>query len=248
MPDRGKPTIKIGHIKITDHLILGVTKHKAENGEPLQYSNLETECKMGWNEVDYALCKGDIDGAFLLAPMALDLFKSGQKIKLVLFGHKNGSTLIKNNRTEINEVKDFKGKTIIIPYQLSIHHMLLHKMLAENGLTIGIGNDVLLEVFAPFQIPEAIQYDEIGEIEANLLLAERFDGLLGRPGVLENELPDLACRVDQRALAGERILEDDFPKRHIINIVEVAPRVEINQPWKPKSFAYALPGLLIQTS
>lgn len=169
-----KPVIKIGHIAITDHLVLGVTKDKADKGiEKFQYCDLETVCKIGWNEVDQALCTGKIDGAFLLAPMAIDLFKSGQKIKLVMLGHKNGSVIIKNKSANIRKLEDYKGKTIIIPYQLSIHHMLIHRLLTEVGLEPGAGKDVQLEVFAPAQIPEAMQYDEEGEI-GGFIVAEPF--------------------------------------------------------------------------
>ncbi|NVM21184.1 MAG: ABC transporter substrate-binding protein [Desulfobacterales bacterium] len=177
-----KPVIRVGHIKITDHLILGVTKHKLEKGEEaLQYSTMQTECKNGWHEVDSALREGEIDAAFILAPMAFDLYSSGQKIKLVLFGHKNGSTLIKNKRANIGDIKDFKGKTIIIPYQLSIHNMLLHQMLSKQGLQAGAGHDVLLEVFAPVQIPEAIQYDEEGDI-GGFIVAEPFGSQVVKEG------------------------------------------------------------------
>jgi NitT/TauT family transport system substrate-binding protein len=164
-----KKVIKVGHIKITDHLILGLTKHKLERGaESFQYGSLEAVPKTGWNEVADALAEGNIDGAFILAPTAMDLFNAGVGIKLVLFAHKNGSILVKNKLANIDKIEDFKGKVVLIPYQLSIHNMLFHKILAEKGLKPGTGKDpgvdVLLEVIAPAMMPEAIQYDEEGEI------------------------------------------------------------------------------------
>lgn len=177
-----KPVIKVGHLKITDHLILGITKVKVDKGiETLQYSSLETIAKIGWNEVDEALCNGSIDAAFILAPMAMDIFKSGIKIKLVLLGHKNGSVLIKNKSANIKTIEDFKGKTVIIPYQLSLHHMLLHQLLTNKGLECGVGKDVLLEVFAPSQIPEAIEVDDTGEI-GGFIVAEPFGSLVVKAG------------------------------------------------------------------
>lgn len=169
-----KPTLKIGHLKITDHLVLGVTKHKLAKGEEtFQHCNLETVVKTGWNEIDEGICGGSLDGAFILAPMAIDLYNSGQKIKLILLGHKNGSCFVKSKAAKIGSLNDLKGKMVIIPYQLSIHHMLLHKLLSENGLKPGVGGDVLLEVLAPSQIPEAMQYDEVGEI-GGFIVAEPF--------------------------------------------------------------------------
>jgi len=43
-----KPVIKIGHLQITDHFVLDITKDKLEKGEEkFQYLNLETQNFMG---------------------------------------------------------------------------------------------------------------------------------------------------------------------------------------------------------
>lgn len=191
-----KPVIKIGHLKITDHLILGITKQKFDQGaEQFQRSTLETKAMLGWNQVADALAGGQINAAFVLAPTAMDLFKNGVKIKLVLFTHRTGSVIITNKRLGIKDVADFKDKVVIIPYQLSAHNMLLHKMLAEKGLKPGTGAesdiDVKLEVMAPAQMPDAIQYDEEGEV-AGFIVAEPF----GSQAVLEGYGEEFALSKD----------------------------------------------------
>lgn len=164
-----KPALKIGHLKITDHLILGVTDLKLKKGmEKFEHCTLQTVLKNGWNEVADALAVKSLDGALILAPTAMDLFKSGVGLKLLLLAHKSGSILVKSKRANIEKIEDFAGKTVLIPYQLSIHNMLFHKLLTEKGLkpgrTVDSDIDVALEVVAPFQMPEAIEYDEDGEI------------------------------------------------------------------------------------
>ena len=164
-----KPVLKIGHLKITDHLILGVTDLKLKKGmEKFEHCTLQTVLKNGWNEVADALTVKSLDGALILAPTAMDLFKSGVGLRLLLLAHKSGSILVKNKRANIEKIEDFAGKTVLIPYQLSIHNMLFHRLLTEKGLkpgrTVDPNIDVPLEVVAPFQMPEAIQYDEDGEI------------------------------------------------------------------------------------
>nr|WP_320193187.1 ABC transporter substrate-binding protein [uncultured Desulfobacter sp.] len=173
-----KPAIKIGYLKITDHFILGVTARKLQQSmETFQHCTLEPVVKNGWNEVADALSVKSLDGALVLAPTAMDLFKSGVDLKLLLLAHKSGSVLVKNKRANINSVEDFAGKTVLIPYQLSIHNMLFHKLLSEKGLKPGRatekGIDVTLEVVAPFQMPEALEYDEDGEI-GGFIVAEPF--------------------------------------------------------------------------
>ena len=164
-----KPIIKVGHLKITDHLILGVTDLKLKKGkEAFQHCTLQTVQKNGWNEVADALTSGSIDGAFILAPTAMDLYKSGVGIKLILFTHKSGSVLVKSKAANIEKIEDFAGKVVLIPYQLSVHNMLFHKILSEKGLKPGTSNepgiDVTLEVMAPMMMNDAVKYDEEGEI------------------------------------------------------------------------------------
>ncbi len=173
-----KPAIKIGYLKITDHLILGVTDLKLKKGmENFEHCTLEPVVKNGWNEVADALSVKSLDGALILAPTAMDLFKSGIDLKLLLFAHKSGSILVKSKNANIEKIEDFAGKTVLIPYQLSVHNMLFHKLLSEKGLKPGRateeGIDVTLEVVAPFQMPEAIEYDEDGEI-GGFIVAEPF--------------------------------------------------------------------------
>ncbi|MDY0219766.1 MAG: ABC transporter substrate-binding protein [Desulfobacterium sp.] len=165
----GKPILKIGHLKITDHLILGVTDLKLKKGmETFDHCTIQTVLKNGWNEVADALATKALDGALILAPTAMDLYKSGVGLKLLLLAHRSGSILVKNKRANIQKIEDFAGKTVLIPYQLSIHNMLFHRLLSEKGLKPGrsgeSGVDVILEVVAPFQMPEALEYDEDGEI------------------------------------------------------------------------------------
>jgi len=136
--------------------------------EKFEHCDLQTVLKNGWNEVADALATKALDGALILAPTAMDLFKSGVDLKLLLLAHRSGSILVKNKRANIQKIEDFAGKTVLIPYQLSVHNMLFHRLLSEKGLKPGRAVekdvDVTLEVVAPFQMPEALQYDEDGEI------------------------------------------------------------------------------------
>ncbi|MFW8600590.1 ABC transporter substrate-binding protein [Desulfobacterota bacterium M19] len=167
-----KVDFKVAHLKITDHLILGITQDKLKKGvENFKYLNLRCKPMMSWQMVAGAIMNGSVDAAFILAPTAMDLYHSGLKAKLVLFSHKSGSVLIKNKKANIKTIDDFKGKVVLIPYQLSVHNMLLHKLCSESGIEPGAGKDVLLEVMAPGQMIEAMQFDEEGEI-AGFIVAE----------------------------------------------------------------------------
>lgn len=177
------PTYKIGHLKITDHLTLGVTQHKLEQGtEKFQHFHLETKAfPGGWNPLSDELRSGVLDGAFVLAPLAMELFHAGLKIKLILQGHKSGSTLIKNKRANIKAAQDFKGRSILIPHYLSVHHLLFDRLMRENGLEVGPGKDIIFDVTAPSEIPEIMEWDEKGTV-GGFIVAEPFGSQVVKAG------------------------------------------------------------------
>ena len=156
----GKVHLRMAHIQITDHLTLGVAKHMIESGEKTPaHFDLETVCMPSWNPVQDALESGMVDGAFILAPAAMDLFSYGVPIKLVLFAHRNGSIMARNKAGKYTKPYQqfFKHKSFFIPHKMSIHNMLAHMYFTQLGLRPGVaGNEavnVLFDVVPPIQMP-----------------------------------------------------------------------------------------------
>ncbi len=196
-----KPQLRIGHLPITDHLVLGMTKAKvSKQVETLSHCSLETISLGGWNELGEALSQGELDMAFMLAPYAMELFHSGVPIKLVSLAHRDGSIIVTNKKANIHKIEDFQGKTVLIPYHLSVHHMLFDELLRKAGLTVGPGKDVVFETVAPTQIPQYIEWDEAGDI-GGYIVAEPFGSVViakgqGEQFKLSNEIwPDHPCCV-----------------------------------------------------
>ncbi|ETR68418.1 MAG: response regulator receiver modulated CheW protein [Candidatus Magnetoglobus multicellularis str. Araruama] len=160
----GKTRLKIAHIPITDHIVLGALKYLISIDELTpQHFELETERMLLWNPVQVALEKGDVDGVFILAPIAMDLFSFGIPIKLVLLAHKNGSICVRNKSdqtlTHKNDLKSFfYKKTFYLPHLLSVHHMLSTMFLRELGLNPGLSDNpkanTYFEVIPPIKMPD----------------------------------------------------------------------------------------------
>ncbi len=160
----GRVKLKVAHIQITDHIILGVLKHLIAKGElQPQHFELETVCMPGWNPVQNALEKGEVDGAFVLAPIAMDLYSFGTPIKLVLLAHKNGSICVRGSREGFEEpyADFFRGKSFYLPHKMSVHHMLAHLFFSTIGLNPGMvgegQSDVNFEIVAPIKMQEFLQ-------------------------------------------------------------------------------------------
>ncbi|MFA6284726.1 MAG: chemotaxis protein CheW, partial [Desulfurivibrionaceae bacterium] len=164
MSAEGKVKLKMAHIQITDHLALGVLKHQVTSGQKTpQHFSLDTLCMPGWNPVQNALENGEVDGAFILAPMAMDLFSYGVPIKLVLFAHRNGSICVRNKTGKYVKPYQqfFKHKTFYIPHKMSIHNMLAHMYFTQMGLRPGVAGkeavNVLFDVVPPVAMPEFLK-------------------------------------------------------------------------------------------
>jgi len=164
----GKVELNIAHIQITDHLALGALKHRIEQGdvEP-EHFDLTTSLKAGWNPIQEGLESGEIDCAFVLAPIAMDLFAYDSPIKLVLFAHKNGSTFVRSRHYDhrFDSLQSFyKYKVVDIPHKMSVHHMLAHKFLKELGLKPGVPGkkaiNVRFEVVPPIKMPGIMKENE----------------------------------------------------------------------------------------
>ena len=161
----GKALLKVAHIPITDHVVLGAVKHLIQTGKfNPRYFELETHRMMLWNPVQVALEKGEVDAVLILAPIAMDLFSYGAPIKLILFAHKNGSICVRNKKgEEILSGKDglkqfFNRKTFYLPHLLSVHHMFSHSFLSGIGMKPGLTDDVnanvYFEVIPPVMMPD----------------------------------------------------------------------------------------------
>ncbi len=160
----GKLNLKVAHIQITDHLVLGVLKNLIEKRNLVpRYFELETQCMRGWNPVKESLAKGSVDAACILAPIAMDLFSFGTPIKLILFAHKSGSIFVRNRQGIYDNPYQnfFKGKSFIIPHNMSIHHMLCHIFFTRIGLNPGVagerGVNVNFEVVDPILMPQFLR-------------------------------------------------------------------------------------------
>lgn len=158
----GKLKLKMAHIQITDHIVLGVLKNLIATGEfKPKHFELSTECMSSWNPVAESLEKGTVQGACVLAPIAMDLFSYGTPLRTILYAHRNGSISVRKKRQKDSpkDIRDFfKDSSFYIPHTLSIHNMLGHMFFKGLGLQPGFtgtkGVDVEFEVAPPIKMPD----------------------------------------------------------------------------------------------
>ena len=124
--------LRIGYLPILDHLTLAI----AENLEGKQFDcfDLQAQEFLNWDEIAQALDENRLDAAYLLAPLAMELFRKNHNIKIVLLGHREGQVLVVNNQT--NKLPDLIGKRIHLPHRFSTHHILLASEYAGQNINL----------------------------------------------------------------------------------------------------------------
>lgn len=191
-----KPCIRIGHLKIVDHLILGLAGLGLKTGKfHLDHCSLDPIVMHSWEQIREALISKQINAAFITAPLAMDLFTSGLDIRLLMFTHRSGSTIVKKAGANIKTIADFKGKTVLVPSELSIQHMLLHRLLSTVSLKLGAHDDPSADVFyeatQPFLMSDLLANDTDNDI-AGFVMAEPY----GSQAVLDGVAQKLCASKD----------------------------------------------------
>ncbi len=235
--ESGKTLLRAAHIQITDHLVLGMLSHLISTGELTpRYFELETMCLSSWNLVEQAIEKGTAEIAFMLAPIAMDMFGAGSRIKMILLTHKNGSIFVRNKRgVYVSPREFFKSRAVLIPHKMSIHHMLSHMFFQNQGMTSGmVGDpdiDVAFEVVAPVMMPGHLEQNVNS---AGFMVAEPIGSLAVNGGIAERQF--LSGEVWDNHPCCVAAVRNDFIERHedavyefTEMLVEAGKRIELQK-------------------
>src|SRR5580698_10671158 len=90
----------------------------------------------GWPELKEAFISEYLQGAFILAPLAMRLREDGVPIKIVYLGHRDGTAMMVHRSSQIYRIEDLRGKTIAVPNRYSNQRLLIFRALREHGMTI----------------------------------------------------------------------------------------------------------------
>ena len=83
-----------------------------------------------------AMASGEVDVGYLGLTPALSGIQNGVPIKIISGAQLEGSGILVGQNSNINSVKDLKGKTVGTLGEASIQHFLLSSTLKDNGLSM----------------------------------------------------------------------------------------------------------------
>ena len=107
----------------------------------------------GWPEVKESLMSGDIQAAYMLAPLVMDLANKRIPVKIVSLGHRSGAVIMVRTDSSYQKFRDLAGKRIAVPSRFAVDFLFLRKMLARENMT---PKDIVLVEMAPADMPAAL--------------------------------------------------------------------------------------------
>ena len=250
--DKGAPEkkdLKVGFIPITcaSPLImadpLGFYKK-----EGLNVSMVKTA---GWALIRDKVLNKEYDASHMLAPMpiaiSMGIGSNPSPTSVMTIQNINGQAIVLANKHKANrDPKNWKGFKFAIPFEFSIHNLLLRYYLAEHG--INPDTDVQLRVVPPPEMVANLRagnldgylgpdpfnqravFDEVGFI--HILSKEIWDGhpccSFGVPAQFVKENPNTFAALYRAVLTAAAMARD--PKNRPIMAEVLAPANYLNQP------------------
>jgi len=149
--------IQVGGLPVTCNLTLPVAcvsranANAAARGAPAfeyEYSKYN-----GWPEIKESLMTGNIQAAYMLAPLVMDLADKKIPVKIVSLGHRSGAVIMVRTDSTYQHFKDLAGKRIAIPSRFAVDFLFLRKMLARENMT---PKDIQIVEMPPPDMPAAL--------------------------------------------------------------------------------------------
>jgi len=180
------------YIPLADHYAAAVVAH-AKYGPQMTKADYSVEMMKSWTSLRGKFMAGKADVAFIISPMAMDMFAQKSNFRFVSLVHRDGNALALNelflekvdlpkyrvDRKPTEDVanamaawKQETGKASVcgVPSLLATHTVVLYKYLKDHGKTLAIGKgdgDVLAKAVPPPKSPDFLKNEAKGRRAAS---------------------------------------------------------------------------------
>lgn len=148
----------VGGLAVTCNLTLPVAcaANAAANGAgkgSASQAAFEYSKYNGFPELKESLMSGEIEAAYLLAPLVMDLVDKKVPVKIVSIGHRSGAVIMVRTDSPHRDFRSLAGKRIAIPSRFAVDYLFLRKLLALEKMT---PKDVEIVEMNPPDMPAAL--------------------------------------------------------------------------------------------
>ncbi len=123
--------LKVGFLPVTCHLTCPVTDFATKTSKNTRFvSQRFTD----FPTVVESIKAGRLDASFMIVPLAMKLREQGVPVKILYLGHRDGSTVIVRKDLPATSLRDLRGKVFAIPSKYSNQNLVIHKLMADQGV------------------------------------------------------------------------------------------------------------------
>ncbi len=128
---QARETLAVGFLPVTCHLTCPVTDFATRTSAT---SRFESQLFSDFPTIVESFKAGRIQASFMIAPLAMKMREQGLPVKILYLGHRDGSTVIVRKDLPARDMRGLRGKTFAIPSKYSNQNLVIHKLMADQGV------------------------------------------------------------------------------------------------------------------
>lgn len=130
--DHGKvKTVSMGYMPVITNLAAPLLDHASKSSEEIRFKALKFS---SFAEMGESLRNGQIDVAFIIAPLSIVLRQQGEDVKIIYIGNRHESTFVTRGDLNVKSMADLTGKTVAVPMRYSGHNLSILELLENKNL------------------------------------------------------------------------------------------------------------------
>jgi NitT/TauT family transport system substrate-binding protein len=149
--DESFPVLTVGYLPVTCHLTCPVTDFASKTTQ--SKTRFDSKRFTDFPTVASAFQAKQIQATFMVVPLAMKLREAGVPVKICYLGHREGSEIVVGKNNPAKSLRDLKGNTIAIPSHYSNQNLVIHKLMADQGLK---PEDLNFVVLPPPDMPTSL--------------------------------------------------------------------------------------------
>ena len=123
--------IRMGYMPVITNLSAPILDYITKPGSDTYFQAVKFA---SFAEMAEALRNGQIQVAFMIAPLSIVLAQQGEDVRIVYIGNRHESTLVARKELGIHRIDDLSGRTIAVPMRFSGHNIALLNLIDEGNL------------------------------------------------------------------------------------------------------------------
>ena len=126
-----RQVVSMGYMPVVTNLAAPILDHVSKSTGDIRYKAIKYA---SFAEMAESLRNGQIDVAFMIAPLSIVLRQQGEDVKVIYIGNRHESTFVARKELNVKSLDDLIGKTVAVPMRYSGHNLSILKMIDEKGL------------------------------------------------------------------------------------------------------------------